>query len=225
LIPHRKIFLSIGPPNDPNALSAAGLYYFESYAKILFRLAIRKKKLLLAVKKLYFGKVNVLDSIVLILLAYGLISGFMKGLVLELAGLIAFILGLMGAFKFSSLLRSYLGTYVDWSPKTIQAVSFILLFLVIIYAISLLAKMITKTLKLIALGFINRIAGGLFGLLKWGVILSALTLVFQEVNTIVTLFPESTLNTSKSYAILSEFGSFLFDWISQSETLQEQQLI
>jgi len=167
--------------------------------------------------------VNVLDSIVLILLAYGLISGFMKGLVLELAGLIAFILGLMGAFKFSSLLGSYLGTYVDWSP--IQAVSFILLFLVIIYAVSLLAKMITKTLKLIALGFINRIAGGLFGLLKWGVILSALTLVFQEVNTIVTLFPESTLNTSKSYAILSEFGSFLFDWVLQSETLQEQQLI
>ena len=52
----------------------------------------------------------------------------MKGLVLELAGLIAFILGLMGAFKFSSLLGSYLGTYVDWSPKTIQAVSFILTF-------------------------------------------------------------------------------------------------
>ena len=168
---------------------------------------------------------NVLDSIVLILLAYGLISGFVKGLIIELAGLIAFILGLMGAFKFSSLLGSYLGAYVDWSPKTIQAVSFILLFLVIIYAVSLLAKMITKTLKLIALGFVNRIAGGLFGLLKWGVILSALTLAFQEVNSIVTLFPESTLNTSKSYPILSEFGRFLFEWVSQSETLQEQQLI
>lgn len=168
---------------------------------------------------------NVLDSIVLILLAYGLISGFVKGLIIEVAGLIALVLGLLGAFKFSGLLGSYLGSYVDWDPKTIQTVSFILLFIVIIYVVSLFAKMITKTLKLIALGFVNRIAGGLFGLLKWGVILSALTLVLQEVNTFVSLVPESTLDASKSYPMLIEFGSFLFDWVSQSETLQEQQLI
>jgi len=62
-------------------------------------------------------------------------------------------------------------------------------------------------------------------LLKWGVILSALILVIEEVNTIVTLFPKSTLNASKSYPILSEFGSFLFEWVTQSETIQEQQLI
>jgi len=169
--------------------------------------------------------VNVLDIIVLILLAYGLISGLIKGIVIEVAGLIALILGLFGAFKFSHLLGDLLGNNVDWSPKTIQTVCFILLFLMIIYAVSLLAKLITKTLKLIALGFLNRIAGGLFGLLKWGVILSALILVIEEVNTIVTLFPKSTLNASKSYPILSEFGSFLFEWVTQSETIQEQQLI
>ena len=47
--------------------------------------------------------------------------------------------------------------------------------------------MITKTLKVVALGMINRIFGGIFGLLKWGIILSSFVLVTQEINEIITL--------------------------------------
>ena len=168
---------------------------------------------------------NIIDLIVVIIFAYALINGFIKGFILEIAGMIALVLGLIGAFKFSSMLGNYLAVYVAWSPKTIQTVSFILLFIVIIYAVSLLAKIITKTLKIIALGWLNRISGALFGFLKWGVLLSALVLISQEINEIITLMPEATINKSKSYPILMELGNFLFDWVMQTQTVQEQQFI
>lgn len=168
---------------------------------------------------------NIIDLIVLIILSYGLIRGLIKGFVVEVAGVVALVLGLMGGFKFANLLGNYLSAYVDWSPMTIQTVSFLLLFIVIIYGVSLLAKMITKTLKIIALGWINRIIGGLFGFIKWSIILSSLVLISQEVNEIITLMPEESLKNSKSYPFLKNLGSFLFDWVTQSQTIQEQQFI
>lgn len=168
---------------------------------------------------------NIFDVIVLIILLYGLMMGLIKGFIIEVAGIIALILGVTGSFKFARILEVSLNSYVDWSPKTIQIASFIILFIIIIYAVSLLAKMITKTLKIIALGIINRIFGGIFGLLKWCVILSSLVLVSQEINEIITLIPDKTLKDSVSYNLLDKLGGFLFDWVMQSKTIQEKQFI
>ena len=168
---------------------------------------------------------NIFDVIILIILLYGLIKGFIKGFIIEVAGIIALILGVTGSFKFARILEVSLNSYVDWSPKTIQIASFIILFIIIIYAVSLLAKMITKTLKIIALGMINRIFGGIFGLLKWCVILSSFVLVSQEINEIITLIPDKTLKDSVSYNLLDKLGGFLFDWVMQSKTIQEKQFI
>ena len=168
---------------------------------------------------------NIFDVIVLIILLYGLMMGLIKGFIIEVAGIIALILGVTGSFKFARILEVSLNSYVDWSPKTIQIASFIILFMIIIYAVSLLAKMITKTLKIIALGMINRIFGGIFGLLKWCVILSSFVLVSQEINEIITLIPDKTLKDSVSYNLLDKLGGFLFDWVMQSKTIQEKQFI
>ena len=168
---------------------------------------------------------NIFDVIVLIILLYGLMMGLIKGFIIEVAGIIALILGVTGSFKFARILEVSLNSYVDWSPKTIQIASFIILFIIIIYAVSLLAKMITKTLKIIALGIINRIFGGIFGLLKWCVILSSLVLVSQEINEIITLIPDKTLKDSVSYNLLDKLGGFLFDWVMQSKTIQVKQFI
>jgi membrane protein required for colicin V production len=168
---------------------------------------------------------NIFDIIILIILSYGLINGFVKGFIIEVAGIISLILGVTGSFKFASILEVYLNSYVDWRPKTIQAASFIILFVIIIYAVSLLAKMITKTLKIIALGMINRIFGGIFGLLKWCIILSSLVLVSQEINEIITLIPDKTLKESISYNLLEKVGGFLFDWVMKSKNVQVEQFI
>lgn len=168
---------------------------------------------------------NIFDIITTIILIYGLINGFIKGFVVEVAGLISLVLGVIGAFKFADIFGIYLSPYFDLDPKIIQTGSFILLFIIIIYTISLLAKMITKTLKVVALGMINRIFGGIFGLLKWSIILSSFVLVTQEINEIITFIPQNRVEESISYSLLYELGDFLFNWLSNSQIIQEKQIV
>jgi membrane protein required for colicin V production len=168
---------------------------------------------------------NTIDVIVFLFLTYGLIKGLIKGFIVEIAGMIALFIGVLGAFKFSALLGSYLEAFVNWDSRSVQIVSFLLLFVGIIFVISLIAKMITKVLQIVALGLLNRLLGGLFGLFKWFVILSVLVLICEEVNQIVTLFPETLLKESMSYPFLKDLGTLLFDWVIQNETIQQQKQI
>ena len=85
--------------------------------------------------------------------------------------------------------------------------------------------MITKTLKLIALGWLNRILGGFFGILKWAVVLSAFTLIISELNEIIAIFSDFNFEDSKSYFFLNKFGNFLFEWVFQSKSIPEQEII
>ena len=168
---------------------------------------------------------NVVDVVAFIILIYGVLRGLNKGFIIEISGILAFALGLMGAFKFSNLGSKIFSNMVDWNPKAIQLVCFIALFLIIIFFISLMAKMITKTLKLIALDWLNRIFGALFGFIKWSIIMSALFIIVNEVNTFVTVFPNSIFEDSKIYPFLADFGSFLFDWVTESKVIEENQII
>ena len=140
---------------------------------------------------------NMLDVIVIICLGYGLIKGLIKGFIVEVSGVIAIFFGVLGAFKFASLFTQFIFKYVDLDPKIVQGICFLILFTGIVYGISLLAKMITKTLQIIALGLLNRIMGGLFGLTKWLVIISSLVLVFNQI-------VRSIVNRYKSFLCANE---------------------
>tara|TARA_A100001011_G_scaffold21957_1_gene22032 strand:+ start:2492 stop:3004 length:513 start_codon:yes stop_codon:yes gene_type:complete len=166
---------------------------------------------------------NIIDIAVLIILSLGLINGFIKGFINEVAGIISIVLGIIGSIKFAEVLEVNLGLYIEWDPRIILALSFIILFIIIVYSISLLAKMITKTLKIIALGMLNRILGGFFGFIKWSIILSVLVIVSHGINDIITILPDKVLNESLSYNLLDRLGDFLFSWVMKSKSIQQQQ--
>ena len=168
---------------------------------------------------------NVFDIIVIICLGYGLIRGLIKGFIVEVSGVIAIFFGALGAFKFASLFTPFVFNYVNLDPMIVQGICFLILFIVIVYGISLLAKMITKTLQIIALGLLNRIMGGLFGLIKWLVIISSLTLVFNQIESVISLVPQAYIAESIAYKYFVDLGILLFDWLLNNNPISEQKLI
>ena len=113
-----------------------------------------------------------IDFIIAIPLIWGLIIGFKKGLVLELASFAALILGVLGALSFSDFVGEKLSAIISISPEYFGLASFFTTFVLIVVGVFLLARIIDKSLKLIALGMVNRILGALFGLLKYALITS-----------------------------------------------------
>jgi len=112
------------------------------------------------------------DIIVIIILLTGAFTGFRKGVVVSIASCVAIIAGAMAAYFFSDCLGLWLSDYLNWSEGQIAVASFALTFILVVLGVHLLAKMLEGFLNLVALGIVNKVAGGVFGLLKNALIIS-----------------------------------------------------
>ena len=109
---------------------------------------------------------TVIDIVLGALLLFGLVRGFMKGLFVEIASLLALVLGVYGAIHFSDFAASFLNSRVDWDEKYINIVAFAITFVVIVLAIVLAGKALTKLADFAALGILNKLLGGVLVSLK-----------------------------------------------------------
>ena len=142
---------------------------------------------------------NYFDYVLLMPVLYGLYRGFSKGLILELASLLALVAGVYGAMYFSSFTFEYLSNYVEIEVAYLKLASYGLTFLIIVLVITLTGKILTLILKMVALGFINRMMGAIFGGMKALLLLSILLLFFDRLNKQFAIVKEDVLNTSVLY--------------------------
>lgn len=152
---------------------------------------------------------NFLDIVLGLLLIWGLYKGLTNGLFVELASIVALVAGLFGAIHFSYIAGEYLSKNMEWDERYIHLTSFIITFIGIVVLVSLAGKFLTKIADLAMLGLINKIAGGIFGVLKVAVILGAF-LVFIERNGGLAFVKKETLIGSQLYGPVKEIGAFVF---------------
>ena len=166
-----------------------------------------------------------LDIILGLLLIYGLYKGFKNGLFVEIASIVALIAGIFGAMHFSYIASDYLTEHVEWSDRITTLTSFVITFIVIVTAVHFAAKLLTKIANFAMLGLINKIAGALFGALKVAIILGALLIFFERVNSSVGLVKSETMENSILYEPVKEIGAFIFNAvlkeIDKDETSEE----
>ena len=142
---------------------------------------------------------SIIDIVLGALLLFGLIRGAMKGLFVEIASLFALVLGVFGAIHFSYFVADLIESKVDWDEKTMNIVAFATTFVIIVLAISLAGKALTKLADFAALGVINKFLGALFGGLKVALILSIVLLVFKRLNPSLKMVSDEELKTSIFY--------------------------
>ena len=156
-----------------------------------------------------------LDIVLGVILVLGLFKGIRNGLFVELASLISLILGIYVAIKFSYLARIMLPAIVNWNPKTIQITAFIITFLVVVVAISLIAKFLTSVADFAQLGVINNLGGGFFRLLKTILILSIFLNLFEKINFNNTFAKKETLDNSLFYRPIQKTAGFIYPSIEK----------
>jgi len=153
---------------------------------------------------------GVIDIVLAAIILFGLVRGFMKGLFVEVASLIALVAGVYGAIHFSFYAANFLSNKVSWNEKTINIIAFAITFIVIIFIISLTGKAFTKLANFAALGIINKLLGGVFGALKFGLILSVILIVFDKFNNTITFTDKETLEESILYKPVKNLTPTIF---------------
>ena len=168
---------------------------------------------------------NYLDLILGGLIVYGAVKGFFKGLIIEAASLVALLLGVVCALLFSAALEGVLASFFQAEHLPPSGVIFLIIFIGVIIGVNLLARLITKVLKMAALGFINRIFGALFGGLKFALALSALILLIEQFSFLFHYFDTQILDDSYLYKPLKVFGESLFEWLLEHKEELPQELV
>lgn len=168
---------------------------------------------------------NYIDLAIVGLVIFGAVKGFSKGFIIEAASLIALILGLIGALLFSSTVGTLLESFIDADRIPPSGVLFILTFIAIIIGINLLAKFLTRVLKMAALGGLNRLLGAVFGGLKFILILSAITLILDQFEFLFTFMEDDIIDESQFYEPVKSIGSIVLEWLLDKKDLLPEELV
>ena len=142
--------------------------------------------------------------------AYALFKGIQNGLFAELASLVSLLIGIYVAVKFSALMASIISSIVKWNPYTIQIVAFILTFIVVVVGIYMLSKFFTGLADFAYLGWINKVGGGVFRVLKFVLIISVFLTIFEKINYHNFLAKKETLDKSLFFNPIQKTSAFIF---------------
>lgn len=141
---------------------------------------------------------NLFDILIIIILLYCVVRGIFRGLLKEMSSLIGVFGGFYAAYTYYSEVGKYLNKWIT-NPNYINILSFLLIFVCVFLIISILGIIIKYILKIVFLGWVDRVFGAVFGILKGILISSVLLIVFTA------FLPDSAniLKTSKTSPYLA----------------------
>ena len=154
---------------------------------------------------------NYIDIFISIFLIYGFIKGLYKGFIIEITSVIGLILGIYLAAQYNGDLSNYLISkqFFSWEEGYVIILSNVILFILTILIVSILGKITTKLVKIVALGLFNKILGSIFGLLKNVLLLVFVIFLFNLANSSLKIIEQDKLELSIYYKPINELSKLI----------------
>lgn len=121
---------------------------------------------------------NAVDVVILAIVGLAALSGFRRGFVLEVAGLFGAFAALAIARLEYADVRSTLARFLHQSPW-LTVVSYLVVFLVVWGAIIIIARKVRSLVRLMMLGWLDRLGGVMIGVVQ-GLVVVELLLYFAR---------------------------------------------
>lgn len=118
---------------------------------------------------------NPFDIVIIIILSYCLIRGLFRGLVKELSSIIGVLVGFYAAYSYYPLIAGLLSSWIQ-NTAYLNIISFLIIFICIFLVISILGIVIKYFLNIAFLGWMDRICGMGFGIVK-AILIASILLV------------------------------------------------
>lgn len=158
---------------------------------------------------------NILDIILLVCFIPAIIGGIRKGFIAQVVAIISIVLGVWLSVKFTSIVGNWLSQWIQTSEQLINVISFAVIFIAVAVILYTIGKLLEKTIRIIMLGWLNRLLGALFAMLKCILILGFLIIIFNAINTRFGLVPASMLNESLLYAPFKDIADSVFPYFKE----------
>lgn len=153
---------------------------------------------------------NFFDITVIVILGYCLIRGIFRGLVKELSSIIGVFGGFYAAYTYYPIIAKPLSKWIA-NTGYLNLLSFMIIFCGVFIIISILGIIINYLLKIVFLGWLDRVSGAMFGAVKGilivSVLLIALTAFLPKGTPVIKdslLSPYVTLVSEKMAKVISK---------------------
>jgi membrane protein required for colicin V production len=158
---------------------------------------------------------NWIDLIIVVILILSMVNGFTNGLVKEVASLAALILGIWGAIRFSSFTAGKMYDYFDMTGQYVGIIAFLVTFGIIVVMVHFIGIVADKILHAVALSFVNRLLGIVFGVFKSVLIMSVFFVILNAIDARRPFLPKETIEGSKFYNPISDIAPAIFPIIGE----------
>ena len=153
---------------------------------------------------------NFIDMFIMVLLVYAVFRGITRGLVLQLASLVALIAGIFLALKFSGFTAHYLVKYWAFDYEYLYMVSLAITFALVFIMINILGNMLDKVMQASQLSLLNKLAGAFFNICKVMLITGILLLFVDRLDKQISILPKNAREESFFYKPVTSATLFLF---------------
>lgn len=164
---------------------------------------------------------NLIDLIIIAIIGFGIIRGYSKGLIIELSSFFGIFISFFIAGNVDNLLSNEISAFISVNSDLLNTISFIIIFIFSYLLIIYLAKGFTKLAKVVYLGLLNSLLGGVFGGLKLLLILLIITKIIFSLN----LLSNNIISESSIMIHLHVLSEILFNSFEITQEIYSEKLI
>jgi membrane protein required for colicin V production len=162
-----------------------------------------------------------IDIIFIVILGYGILRGLFKGFIVEAITLFGLLVGLWIAGRYSASAATYLSNFLDISSRFSILVAFLLIAILTVLIFSLSAHLLKNIVKLVLLGWLDKLLGMLFGFCKYLFVLSLFANILCWIEPRFPVLKEETRQTSKLFEPVRKVVPALMPYVSFEKIKQK----
>lgn len=154
-----------------------------------------------------------IDIVILLILLYGAFRGFCKGLIVGLATLAGLVLGVFVAVRYSPYTEAFLRDFLNISSRYLSYIALGITFLVVVIAVGLLGKLLTKLVDIVFLGLVNKLLGAVLGAAKYFILICVLLLITDALDDKFHFISEETKQKNLLFYPFLNFAQQMYNTI------------
>lgn len=156
---------------------------------------------------------SIVDIILLICFIPAIISGIRKGFISQVISIVSIIAGVWVSYEFSTQVGTWLGQHIEAADNVLKLISFAIIMIAVFAGLALIGKLLEGLINFVMLGWVNRLLGVVFALLKTGLIVGLLIMVFCSLNNNLNLVSDEVLADSVLFTPLKNIAYTVFPYL------------
>lgn len=156
---------------------------------------------------------NILDAIILICLIPAIFQGIRKGFISQAISIISLIAGIWASARFADIVTAWAAKYITASEQVLKIVAFAIILIVVFIILGMIGRLLESILNFAFLGWLNKLAGVVFSLVKTLLILGLIIMAFSSLNNTMELVKPEVLADSTLYQPLKDAADAVFPYI------------